>query len=153
MADLRKFRFDATQVPQQKRSSFEPLPEGEYIASIVASRTCETQAGGSEYLELEWEIRDGPHRGRRLWSRLLLRHPNERVVGYARADLAAICRAVGVLQPKDSCELHSLPVVLTVVRRPRNDGKIVNEIRCYAPPPAVPPPRQPQAKTDDGIPF
>ena len=31
----------------------------------------------------------------------------------AHGELSAICRAVGVMQPKDSIELHNLPLLVT----------------------------------------
>ena len=51
----------------------------------------------------------------------------------AQADLSAICRAVGVLAPKDSFELHNLPLVIHVRCRNRTDtGELVNEIKGYS---------------------
>jgi len=55
-------------------------------------------------------------------------------VKIARAELSAICRAVGVLTPRDSCELHNLPLVITVKCKKRPDtGEITNEIKGYSP--------------------
>ena len=54
-------------------------------------------------------------------------------VQIARADLSAICRAVGVLAPKDSVDLHNLPLVIHVRCKKRTDtGEIVNEVKGYA---------------------
>ena len=51
----------------------------------------------------------------------------------ARAELSAICRAVGVLAPKDSVELHNLPLVIHVRCKKRTDtSEITNEIKGYA---------------------
>ena len=51
----------------------------------------------------------------------------------ARAELSAICRATGVMQPKDSIELHNLPLLLTVKCKKREDtGDITNEVKGYA---------------------
>jgi hypothetical protein len=50
------------------------------------------------------------HRNGVIWSRLNLDNP--KAVEIARRDLSAICRAVGVLTPGDSSELHDLPLVL-----------------------------------------
>jgi len=62
----------------------------------------------------------------------------------ARADLSAICRAVGVTNPKDSAELHNLPLLIQVRCKKRIDtGDVVNEIKGYAkrqvPTPVAPP--------------
>ena len=51
----------------------------------------------------------------------------------AQADLSAICRAVGVMAPKDSVDLHNLPLVIQVGCKKRTDtGEITNEIKGYS---------------------
>jgi hypothetical protein len=68
-----------------------------------------------------------------LWSRLNLDNPSPQAVQISQGELSAICRAVGVMQPKDSIELHNLPLLVTVKCKKRDDtGDVVNEIRGYA---------------------
>lgn len=119
---------------------FEPIPAGEYIAAIVASETKATRAGTGNYLELSLQILEGPHKGRMLWSRLNLENPSATAVRIARAELSAICRAVNVMAPKDSCELHNIPLVIKVGVTERNDnGEPTNEIKGYSRRQAQPP--------------
>ena len=76
---------------------------------------------------------EGEFRGRKLFDQLCLNHPNQLTVKIARGNLSAICRAVGVMQPRDSFELHNLPLMVTVARKARKDtGEIANEIKGYA---------------------
>lgn len=129
MADLRG--FDANEV--EPDFDFEAIPAGKYTAAIVASEFKPTKAGDGRYLELVFQILEGEYRGRQLWARLNLENRNETAVKIARAELSAICRATGVLQPKDSLELHDLPIVVTVKCQPREDnGEMANEIKRYA---------------------
>ncbi len=107
--------FDARTV--EPMDTFEPIPAGKYIAAITASEMKPTWAGDGSYLQLEFEVLEGDYKGRKLWVRLDLDNPNELVVKLARAKLAAICKAVGVLTPKDSVELHYLPMQITVSLR------------------------------------
>lgn len=142
--------FDANQV--EPSSNFEPIPAGKYAAAITESEMKTTKAGTGNYLALTFQILDGPFKGRLQWARLNLNNPNAQAVQIARAELSAICRAVGVLAPNDSVELHNLPLVITVRCKKRKDtDEIVNEISGYskkealsAPPPppstAAPPP-------------
>jgi hypothetical protein len=89
-------------------------------------------------LQLTFQILDGEYKGRFLWSRLNLHNANPTAVKIAQAELSAICRAVGVLTPGDSVELHNLPLVINVKCRKREDsGDITNEIKGYAKPEAV----------------
>ena len=54
-------------------------------------------------------------------------------VRIGRADFSAVCHAVGVLNPSDTCELHGLPLVLTVkCRRQKDSDELENVIRGYA---------------------
>lgn len=123
--------FDATQV--DPATDFEPIPDGKYIAIITGSEMKPTKSGSGSYLELTFQILEGLHKNRLLWSRLNLDNPNRQAVQIARGELSAICRAVGVMQPKDSNELHNLPLQITVRCKRREDtGDIVNEIRGYA---------------------
>jgi hypothetical protein len=66
------------------------------------------------------------------------RFANETAVKIARAELSAICRAVGVMAPKDSIELHDLPLVIKVkVKRRKDTEELQNEIAGYEPKDAV----------------
>ncbi len=128
MADLRG--FDAQTV--EPNDSFDPLPNGDYLCIITTSEMKPTKAGDGAYLELELQVIEGPYQGRKLWDRLNLNNANETTVKIAKGTLSAICRAVGVLQPKDSCELHDLPVLVKVACKKRDDtDELTNVIKSY----------------------
>ena len=137
MADLRG--FDANQV--DPNSGFDPIPAGKYPAVITDSEMKANKAGTGQYLQFTFQIVEGEYRGRMLWARLNLDNPKAAAVQIARAELSAICRAVGVLAPNDSVDLHNLPLVIDVRCKKRADtGEIANEIKGFAkkdsPPPA-----------------
>jgi len=112
---------------------FEPIPAGKYLAVITASQMKPTKNGKGEYLELEFEIIEGPYKGRKIWDRLTLVHPNEQTVQIARGTLSAICHAVNVMAPKDSIELHNLPLVAGVGIKKREDtGEPTNVVKGYS---------------------
>jgi len=112
---------------------FDPIPAGKYACVIVNSEMKATKAGDGQYLQIELEVIDGPHKGRKLWGRLILQHPNETTVRIARGTLSSICRAVGVMAPKDSVELHNLPLVASVGLKKRDDtGEMTNVVKGYA---------------------
>ncbi|MCZ2341118.1 MAG: DUF669 domain-containing protein [Bacteroidales bacterium] len=124
--------FDANQV--EPTGDFDPVPAGQYLAVITESEMRPTKSGIGSYLQLTFAIIDGEHKGHRLWARLNLNNPNAMAVSIARAELAAICRAVGVLAPQDSVELHNLPLVVHVKCKKRDDtGDITNEVKGYSP--------------------
>ena len=123
--------FDANQV--EPTTAFDPIPAGKYLAAIIDSKMKSTKSGTGNYLELTLQILDGEFKGRQLWARLNLDNPNAQTVKIARGELSAICRAVGVMSPGDSTDLHNLPLVITVRCKKRPDtGEISNEVRGYA---------------------
>ncbi|MGQ9919368.1 MAG: DUF669 domain-containing protein [Bryobacteraceae bacterium] len=122
--------FDASQV--EPTTTFDPIPAGKYLAMITASEMKPNKTGTGSYLELVFTIVEGEYKGRQLWVRLNLDNPNELAVKIARAELSAICRAVGVLTPRDSVELHNLPLVIKAACKKRKDSdEIVNVIKGY----------------------
>ena len=126
MADLNG--FNAHNV--DPATDLEPIPADKYLAVITDSEMKATKNGNGYYLELTFQVIDGPYKNRLIWERLNLHNPNEQAVKIAQGELSAICRAVGVMQPKDSVDLHNLPLVVKVKCRKREDtGDLVNEIK------------------------
>ena len=123
--------FDANNVTPMVE--FEAIPAGKYLAVITESEMKPTKSGSGSFLELVFQVIEGEFKGRNLWARLNLDNQNATAVQIARAELSALCRAVGVMAPKDSCELHNLPVLVTVKCKKREDtGDLTNEIKGYA---------------------
>jgi hypothetical protein len=128
-ADLRG--FDAREV--EPMETFEPIPEGKYVCAITGSEMKPTKAGDGSYLEITFQVIEGEYKGRLLWDRLNLDNRNALAVKIARSQLASICKAVGVLTPNDSQELHDLPLQVTAKLKKREDnGEMTNEISAYA---------------------
>ena len=123
--------FDANEV--EPTTDFDPIPAGKYVAVITESEVKPNKAGTGSFLQFTFLVIEGDFKGRYLWARLNLDNPNVTAVKIARSELSAICRAAGVLQPKDSVELHDLPMVISVKCKKRADtGEIQNEIKGYA---------------------
>lgn len=129
MADLSG--FDANHV--EPNTDFDPIPAGKYLAVITDSQMKPTKSGKGSYLELTFQIIDGEFKNRLLWARLNLDNPNAAAVQIARSELSSICRAAGLMTPKDSADLHNLPMVISVKCKRRDDtGEVTNEIKGYA---------------------
>ena len=122
--------FDANKVDPQEE--FKAIPAGEYVAAIVKSEMKPTKKGNGSFLELTFQILDGPHKNRKIWERLNLDNPNADAVKIAKSQLSAICRAVNCMTPQDSSQLHDSPMVIKVVqKRNSQSGEIGNEIKTY----------------------
>ena len=130
MADLDG--FNAHEV--EPTASFEAIPAGKYLAAITESEMKPTKNGSGSYLQLTLTILEGEYKGRVLWARLNLVNPNQTAVKIAQSELSAVCRAVGVMTPRDSCELHNIPLLITVKVKKREDtGELANEVKGYEP--------------------
>ena len=79
-------------------------------------------------------ILEGEYKGRVVWARLNLVNPNQTAVKIAQSELSAVCRAVGVMTPRDSCELHNIPLLITVkVKKREDNGELTNEVKGFEP--------------------
>ncbi len=113
-------------------TGFDPLPTGKYPAIIVDSDEKPTKSGNGSYLQFEFEILDGQYKGRKLWVRLNTKNPSAKAVEIAKAEMSALCRAIGVMTPQDTVELHSIPIELTVrCKKNRDSGESENTITKY----------------------
>jgi hypothetical protein len=123
--------FDANNVDPSV--ALDPIPAGKYIAVITETEMKPTKAGGGKYLQATFQIIDGEYKGRLVWARLNLENKSEMTVKIARGELSAICRAVGVMAPKDSIELHNIPLEINVGLKKRDDnGEFTNVIKGYS---------------------
>jgi hypothetical protein len=125
--------FDASTV--EPATGFDIIPDGKYSAIIIDSEMKDTKAGTGQYLQLVFEIIGEKFKGRRLWSRLNLVNKNETAVKIAQAELSAICRAVGIMTPRDSSTLHNIPLIIDVGQEKNNQNDTMqNRIFGYLPP-------------------
>ena len=83
--------FDASSVDPS--SGYDVLPQGKYLAQIVASEMRATKDGMGQYLYLELSVIEGPYAGRKLFDRLNLKNANPDAVQIAQRTLSSICFA------------------------------------------------------------
>ena len=123
--------FNANDV--EPSTGFTVVPAAQYVAMIKASEMKDTKAKTGKYLELTFEIIEGEQKGNTVFARLNLTNPSKIAVDIAKSDLSAICRAVGVMTPHDSVDLHNLPLVIDVTCEDRKDkpGTMSNNIKSY----------------------
>lgn len=123
--------FNAAEVEPQQ--SMEPLPAGWYRAVITASEEKPTKAQTGSFLMMTLEVIEGQHQGRKVFERLNLNNPNATAVEIAQRTLSSICRAVGVMTPRNSSDLHDKPFMVKLAVKP-GDGQYgpSNDIKEYA---------------------
>lgn len=113
----------------------DPIPAGWYKAVIEATEEKPTKAQTGSYLQLTIQVIEGEHAGRKITDRLNLNNPNATAVEIAQRTLSSICRAVGVMTPRDSADLMDKPMMVKVKVKPASgDYSASNEIDDYAAP-------------------
>lgn len=151
--------FDAATEEPAKDMEWKPLPSGEYCVVIVVSEIAETKAQTGKRLKLTMEVVEGDHKGRKIFDGINIVNRNEKAQGIGRATLSSICRAINVMSPKDTAELHDRPLMVKVSTEPGMDGQPRNVVKHYyatakqvvkAPAKAV---KTPPVPNDDDIPF
>jgi len=141
--------FDARNV--EPNAAFEVIAPGDYEAVIVASEMKTTKNGSGAYLELQLKIISGKYQNRTIKDRLNLHNQSAQTVQIAQGTLSAICRAVGVLTPADSSELHMKPLRITVAVKKRSDtNEMQAEIKGYKPRSAGPASSSAMVTADSG---
>lgn len=150
MADLGEGGFDANKVEPNSTA----VPAGEYDVVITESKWENTKKGDGKFLTLKMQILNGAQQNRVLFDRLNLQNPNATAVQIAKGTLSSICRAVNVMTPKDSAELHNRPLRVTVTLKNDPERGPQNEVKGYksrhvggggAPAPNSPSPAAPQS--------
>lgn len=115
------------------------IPKGDYQAIIVKSEKMETKDGTGHYLKLTWQILAGEHQNKKIFENvnLWLKEDTDKrktAVGIAKSHLSRICRAVNILTPKESYELHNKPVTISVgVREAKGEFPESNSITNVKP--------------------
>lgn len=142
MADISELGFDAKQV---EPNQFDPIPAGEYDAVIVNSEVKTTAKGDGRYIKLQLQILNGQFQNRVLFDNLNLWNPNQKAVEIARGTLSSICRAVGVLTPRDTSELHGKPLRIKLKVEKSDEYGDQNRVAGYKPRQAGPSEKLPPA--------
>jgi hypothetical protein len=122
--------FDAN---NYQPNQFDVLPAGEYEVVITDSKLKPTSNGAGEYLELVLQVLSGDYQNRKVWDRLNIKNPSAKAQEIARGTLSAICRAVGVMTPHDSSELHGKPLLVKLVVKSDPEFGDKNEVKAYKP--------------------
>ena len=132
MGNLSSLNFNAENVePSQDRTL---IPAGDYKAMIIESEMKTTNRGDGQYLKLTFQIVEGDQQNRMAWANLNLSHANPKAEEIAHRELSAICRAIGIMAPDDSSELHDKPLTIKIGVKPASGQyEASNAIKGYAP--------------------
>lgn len=123
-------------VPEEAEDNpFAPIPEEWYPAEIIKSDYKATNAKDGHYIALNFKVLDGDHANRLLFANLNIDNKSDVAVKIGRADLKAICKAVGLPEDyelEDTTDLHNIPILIKVTIKAANaNWPAKNEIKGY----------------------
>jgi hypothetical protein len=134
-------------------SNDELLEPGEYLAEIIKSDMKQTNAGDGYYIAYQFQVVDGPSKGKILFCNINIINPSPIAVKIAKGSNDKICKAVGKIPDAvtDTEELHKIPMIIVVTKRPDDDAYPGNDIKNFkkagtTPPAAGAPKKNPFAK-------
>lgn len=138
MADLSEVfgaaGFDANSVEPNTGGERKTYPAGEYMMQIVDSELKDNSGNNGKHVAFTMDILSGEYAGQRYTENLSLVHDNQQVVEIAQRAFSGLCRAVGVLNARNTEALHFKPFMAYVTKKPdKNDpNKFWNNIRTYS---------------------
>lgn len=124
--------FDPSNYDSMRK--FTPVPNGDYVAKIVASAYKPTKAKNGHYVEFVFEIMSGEFSKKQIWRRLSVDNQSETTCKIAFEELATIARAIGMTHGfMETNNYHGKPMVITTTIEPAQ-GKYseFNGITGYA---------------------
>jgi|TARA_R110002020_G_C16097028_1_gene758354 hypothetical protein len=112
-------------------SSFEPLPDGWYAATVEKIEEKVSNAGNT-YLNFVLSVAEGDHAGRKIFDGFHLWHPSSQTVQISQRRLSALFKAAGFSALGNTDDLLFEEVQVRVrVRAGSNGYDPSNEVRDY----------------------
>lgn len=128
MSDISSLNLD---VELESKNTFEALPKGEYVAIITESDLKDNKSSVGKHVSATFEIVDGEMQGRMVWTNWNVQNSNQTAEKIGRAELAACCKAIGIVNPQTTEDLHDKPMIIRVDIDKKDSSR--NVIKCYAP--------------------
>lgn len=99
----------------EPQSFGEPIPDGRYMAHIVANEDKYTNEGQGKIAALTWEVLEGEYEHRRIWDNIVYLKTDGTTNVHGNRRIANICRSIGYTDGKIDMDLWmGIPVYITV---------------------------------------
>lgn len=91
-----------------------PLAPGEYVVAMAKCDQVTNKSGIGWHLSAEFEVKEGPHTGRRVWGRYNLDNPSPQAKEIGWRDFNSLKHACGRLNVTDTDQLLGIPFIMRV---------------------------------------
>lgn len=109
--------------------TFEALPDGDYTVVCTDAEMKENKSGSGYHISATFEIIEGDFSERLIWATYNVQNSNDTAERIGRAELANLCKAIGIANPQDTDELLNKPLVVKVGIDKKDAGR--NKIKAY----------------------
>jgi hypothetical protein len=75
---------------------FEPLPKGQYVASITDAKVGPLKSGKGQAVSLTWEVEGDKYSGRLIFDRVIVAHESAKAMKFGRQKFKDIATACGI---------------------------------------------------------
>lgn len=124
-------QFDASKI---EPSNFDALPPGDYPCLIEKLEEKKTKDGLGLLVSVRLKVVEGKYKNRTVFSNINLKNKSETAQAIGRGQLSALCRAAGVIQPRNWFELCNKVIKVTLKVVPNQNGSgMVNNVAAYLP--------------------
>lgn len=128
---MANFSFDASQVaPDEGRLG--AIPAGWYPVAVDETEMKPTSSGDGAYLNVRFNVLDGPYKNSKVWHRFNTKNASEKAVEIGYKQLSALMHAVKVMKMDRTEQLHNVPLFVKLKFVPpegQYDSK--NEISAF----------------------
>jgi len=119
-------------LPQDEGGSFDPIPAGDYIATITGAELKMTKAGTGQYINLKLKIEAPTHAGRVIFAMVNIRNANPEAERIGRTQLGNIQRAIGISVLQDTDQLVGNSIAIKVaIKAATEQYPAGNEVKAY----------------------
>lgn len=129
--------FDAAELPQST-TSFGPIPDGNYDATVTQAEIKTTNDGSGQYIKLRLDITGPSHQGRVVFANLNIKNASLKAEEIGKQQLGEIMRAIGLARVRDTDELIgarlNIKVAIRAARTDEKSGRVYeasNEVKGY----------------------
>lgn len=114
-------------------SSYDPLPEGEYLLRCESCELKDTKSGGGQYLNLKCKVEGPTQVGRVIFHKLNIRNNNPKAEEIGLRQLNELMGAVGLSTLTDTAQLEGALFRGKVVIRAQEGYEPSNEVKRVKP--------------------
>jgi hypothetical protein len=117
---------------EQPLADFGLLPKGWYAGYVESTERKESKGSpGNHYLNATIVSTDESAPGRKFWPMFFLWYQKQDTVIRARREFGSLCRATGRIAPKNTDEIHKIPIGFYLSHSKDSNGEIVNKVTNY----------------------